>query len=32
MRKGIKVNFDTAAWRDVGNRGDAINIQQNAVQ
>jgi hypothetical protein len=32
MRKGVKINFDTAAWRDVGNRGDAINIQQNAVQ
>lgn len=32
MRKGMKINFDTAAWRDVGNRGGEINVQQNAVQ
>lgn len=34
LRKGIKVNFDTAAWRDVavGARGDAINVQQNQVR
>jgi hypothetical protein len=32
MRKGVKINFDTAAWRDVGNRGGEINVQQNAVQ
>ncbi len=34
MRKGIKVNFDTAAWQDVsiGNRGSDINLQQNAIQ
>ncbi|MDD4101086.1 MAG: PEGA domain-containing protein, partial [Kiritimatiellae bacterium] len=34
MRKGIKVNFDTAAWQDVsiGNRGNDINLQQNAIQ
>jgi len=32
MRKGIKINFDTAAWRDVGNRGSEINLQQNAIR
>ncbi len=32
MRKGVKINFDTSAWRDVGNRGGEINVQQNAVQ
>ncbi len=32
MRKGVKINFDTSAWRDVGNRGSEINMQQNAVQ
>lgn len=30
-RKDIKVNFDTAQWRDVGNRtgNDIINVNQN---
>ena len=32
MRKGVKINFDTAAWRDVGNRGGDINLQQNAIK
>jgi len=32
MRKGIKINFDTAAWRDVGNRGSEINLQQNTIR
>ena len=32
MRKGVKINFDTAAWRDVGNRGSDINLQQNTVR
>ncbi|HPK36937.1 MAG TPA: PEGA domain-containing protein [Kiritimatiellia bacterium] len=32
MRKGVKINFDTAAWRDVGNKGSEINLQQNAIQ
>jgi len=32
MRKGVKINFDTSAWRDVGNRGGEINVQQNAIQ
>jgi len=32
MRKGVKINFDTAAWRDVGNRGSEINLQQNTIR
>ena len=32
MRKGVKINFDTAAWRDVGNRGSDINLQQNTIR
>ncbi|MCL1921066.1 MAG: PEGA domain-containing protein [Kiritimatiellaeota bacterium] len=30
-RKGIRVNFDTAQWRDVGNRtgNEIINVNQN---
>ncbi len=34
MRKGVKINFDTAAWHDVsvGNRGSEINLQQNAIK
>lgn len=32
LRKGVKINFDTAAWRDVGNRGSEINLQQNAIR
>ena len=31
MRKGVKVNFDTAAWRDVGNRTSDLNIQPNVI-
>ena len=31
MRKGVKINFDTAAWRDVGNRGSDLNVQQNVL-
>ena len=27
LRKGIRINFDTAQWRDVGNRGNDINVQ-----
>lgn len=34
-RKGIKVNYDTAAWRDVthniGNRGDDIILEQQKI-
>lgn len=34
-RKGIKVNFDTAAWRDVaysvGNRGNEINLEKSEI-
>jgi hypothetical protein len=31
--KGVKVNFDTAAWRDVsvGNKGSEINLQKNEL-
>ena len=31
--KGIKVNFDTSAWRDVsvGNKGSEINLQKNEL-
>jgi hypothetical protein len=31
--KGIKVNFDTAAWRDVsvGNKGGEINLEKNEL-
>jgi len=32
MRKGVKINFDTAAWRDVGNKGSEINLQQNTIR
>lgn len=32
LKKGVKINFDTAAWRDVGNRGSEINLQQNTVR
>lgn len=34
MRKGIKVNFDTAAWRDVavGNRGNEINFEKKELR
>lgn len=33
MRKGVKVNFDTAAWRDVsvGNKGNEINLEKKEV-
>ena len=33
-RKGIKVNFDTAAWRDVaiGNRGNEINMEKKEIR
>ncbi|MGE4488565.1 MAG: PEGA domain-containing protein [Kiritimatiellales bacterium] len=32
--KGIKVNFDTAAWRDVsvGNKGSEINLEKNELR
>ena len=32
--KGIKVNFDTAAWRDVsvGNKGNEINLEKKEIQ
>lgn len=32
--KGIKINFDTANWRDVavGNKGNEINLEKNEVQ
>ncbi|HNX52681.1 MAG TPA: PEGA domain-containing protein [Pontiellaceae bacterium] len=32
--KGIKVNFDTAAWRDVsvGNKGSEINLEKKEIQ
>jgi len=34
MRKGVKVNFDTAAWRDVsvGNKGSEINLEKNVIR
>lgn len=34
MRKGVKVNFDTAAWRDVsvGNRGNEINLEKKEIK
>jgi hypothetical protein len=34
MRKGVKVNFDTAAWRDVsvGNRGNEINLEKKELK
>ena len=34
LRKGVKINFDTSAWRDVaiGNRGGEINMQQNTIK
>ena len=33
-QKGVKVNFDTAAWRDVsvGNKGSEINLEKKEVQ
>ena len=33
MRKGIKINFDTAAWRDVsvGNKGNEINLEKKEI-
>ncbi len=32
--KGVKVNFDTAAWRDVsiGNKGSEINLEKKEIQ
>jgi len=32
--KGIKVNFDTAAWRDVavGNKGNEINLDKKEIK
>jgi hypothetical protein len=32
--KGIKVNFDTAAWRDVsvGNKGNEFNLEKKEIQ
>jgi len=32
--KGVKVNFDTAAWRDVaiGNKGNEINLEKKEIQ
>lgn len=32
--KGFKVNFDTAAWRDVsvGNKGNEINLEKKEIQ
>ncbi len=32
--KGVKVNFDTSAWRDVsvGNKGGEINLEKNELQ
>jgi hypothetical protein len=34
MRKGVKVNFDTAAWRDVavGNKGSEINLEKTIIR
>jgi hypothetical protein len=34
MRKGVKVNFDTAAWHDVavGDRGSNIKVENTAVK
>ena len=34
MRKGVKVNFDTSAWRDVaiGNRGTEVNLEKHEIQ
>jgi hypothetical protein len=34
MRKGVKINFDTAAWRDVaiGNRGNEINLEKKEIR
>jgi hypothetical protein len=33
-QKGVKVNIDTAAWRDVsiGNKGDEINLEKNELK
>ncbi len=33
MRKGVKINFDTAAWRDVsvGNKGNEINLEKKEI-
>ncbi len=32
--KGVKINFDTAAWRDVsvGNKGSEINLEKKEIQ
>ena len=32
--KGVKVNFDTAAWRDVsvGNKGSEVNLEKNVLE
>lgn len=32
--KGVKINFDTAAWRDVsvGNKGNEINLEKKEIQ
>jgi hypothetical protein len=32
--KGVKVNFDTSAWRDVsvGNKGNEINLEKKEIQ
>jgi len=34
LRKGVKINFDTAAWRDVsvGNRGNEINLEKKEIR
>lgn len=34
MRKGVKINFDTAAWRDVsvGNKGNEINLEKKEIR
>ncbi len=34
MRKGVKINFDTSAWRDVavGNRGSEINLEKKEIR
>ena len=34
MRKGVKINYDTSAWRDVaiGNRGNEINLEKKEIR
>jgi len=34
MRKGVKINFDTSAWRDVaiGNKGNDVTLEKHVIQ